>query len=382
MRIVFDVSYVFEKNRAGIGRHAIQLLSSLLLADSSNEYILHGWSLRLDTATVASLSGPRVKLSTARIPGAVKRLYWNTLRTPPIEAFVGDFDIFHSADPALPPTRNAKTICTVHDLWYLRLPHLFEKNVLALDKAVRRAVQTANAIIVPSDQTKLDLIELLKVPAAKIHRVYLPVSDIFTPVPNAQFDQQVRKQFEIPKPYILFVGTLEPRKNIATLIAAFELALKERTADVDLVIVGKKGWLYEKILAAMKNSRVRERIHYLDYVFDSELASLYRQALMFVYPSQYEGSGFPVLEAMSSGIPIITAGNSSMRELADGVALLVDPESVEGIAEAMSLLLYDEVRRVEMRQRGEMVVRKISSDTAAQIVLGLYDMLAGQREGQ
>ena len=379
MRIVFDVSYI-QKNRAGIGRHAIQLLSSLLRADSSNEYILHGWSLGLDKATVASMSGPRVKLSTARIPGAVKRLYWNTLRTPPMEALVGDFDIFHSADPALPPTRT-KTICTVHDLSYVRLPHLFEKNVLALEKAVRRAVQNANAVIVPSDQTKLDLIELLKVPAAKIHRVYLPVSEIFTPVPDTQFDQQVRKQFQIPKPYILFVGTLEPRKNIATLIAAYELALKERNADVDLVIVGKRGWLYKKIFAAMKNSRVRERIHYLDYVLDSELASLYRQALMFVYPSQYEGYGFPVLEAMSSGIPIITSGNSSMRELADGVALLVDPESVEGIAEAMGLLLHDEVRRVEMRQRGEMVVRKISSDTAAQVVLGVYDMLAGQREG-
>ncbi|MBI5472945.1 MAG: glycosyltransferase family 4 protein [Ignavibacteriae bacterium] len=378
MRIAFDVSYI-QTNRAGIGRHAVQLLSSLLSADTENEYVLHGWSFGLDMQAVSSLADTRAKLSVARIPGVVKRFYWNTLAVPSVGTFVGEIDVFHSTDPSLPPVRNAKTICTVHDLSYMKFPHLFEKNVIALDAIVRRAVQRASAVIVPSDQTKADVTELLAVPSEKIQRIYLPVDSIFTSVKDVQCDDDVRRKFGIDGPYILFVGTLEPRKNIEKLIAAFELMLKEQKLDVTLLLIGKRGWLYEGILHAMNTSAERQRIRYLNYVSDRELASLYRQALMFVYPSLYEGYGFPVLEAMACGVPIITSGNSSMREMADGVAHLVDPNSVEGIAEAMLLLFENEVRRIEMRQRGEMVVRNLRTNNPAREVIALYKDLNSER---
>jgi glycosyltransferase involved in cell wall biosynthesis len=133
--------------------------------------------------------------------------------------------------------------------------------------------------------------------------------------------------------------------------------------------------MYEPIFRAIENSPVKNRIRYLDFVSDDELAVLYRRAMMFVYPSFYEGHGSPVVEAMASGIPIITAAHSSLREIADGVALLIDPSKPDEIAEAMHMLLDDEVRRVEMRQRGLHVVEQFSATAAARNVLRIYRSL-------
>ncbi len=369
MRIAFDVSHI-QKNRAGIGRHAFQLIKALLAEDKTNEYILHGWSFGIDKKAISRLANSRTKLSIAQIPGDVKRFYWNKLRTPNIEKFIGNIDLFHSSEPFLPPT-NSRTICTVHDLAYKKFPELFESKVVEADEFVQRSVQAADAVIVPSQQTRVDLIEMMSVDAKKIHVVNLPPDEIFSSTKTSS-DLLVKEKFFLAKPYILFVGTIEPRKNIPSIVKAFE-SVPER---VDLVLVGKKGWHTEESFRAINSPAVKARIHYLEYVTDEELASLYRQALCFVYPSIYEGYGFPLLEAMASGIPIITSNNSSMRELADGVALLVNPTSVDDLAEAMNMLVGDEVRRVEMRQRGMHIVEQYTAERVAKSVLNIYGSLA------
>jgi len=375
MRIAFDVSYI-QKNRAGIGRHALQLIKSLLQVDRHNEYVLHGWSLGLDVDLISRLQTHNSHLSTARIPGDVKRLYWNRLRTPSIETFVGNVQIFHSTDPFLPPTKNAKAICTVHDLAYKRFPEMFEPRVPSWDKYVQRSVHSADAIIVPSQQTKSDLIEMLQVSTERVHIVQPPVDECFSSTKNISENEIVKQKFQLTKPFILFVGTFEPRKNISAIVKGFEQVQEESRPDVDLVLVGKQGWLYDETLRTINSSPVKSHIHYLEYVSDNELASLYRQALCFVYPSLYEGYGFPILEAMASGVPIITSNTSSLRELADGVALLVDPRSIQDIAEAMTMLITNEVRRVEMRQRGLHIIQQFTADAAAKKVLDIYTSLA------
>jgi glycosyltransferase involved in cell wall biosynthesis len=371
VRIAFDVSYV-QKRRAGIGRHALQLITALLNEDKRNEYVLHGWSWRLDPETLRTLQKTNVRLSTAKIPGAVKRWYWNTLRMPAIEQLIGPFDIFHSTDPFVPPTRRSKRLCTVHDIAYKKFPELFEQRVLSWGKHVERSIAAADAVIVPSLQTKADVAEAFRIASDAIHVVQLPPDASFRFGKDEAADMAVVKKFNLAKPYILFVGTLEPRKNIPTLIHAFE---RLHNHDVELVIVGKKGWLYDGILETMNRSHYRSRIHYLEYVADSELSSLYRCALCFVYPSLYEGYGFPVLEAMASGVPIITSMNSAMRELADGVALLIEPTSVDDIAEAMEMLIANPIRRLEMRQRGLHIVEQLSSASVARTLLNIYQSL-------
>jgi glycosyltransferase involved in cell wall biosynthesis len=375
MRIAFDVSYI-QKRRAGIGRHALQLLKTLLSSDKRNEYVLHGWSHGLDIEEITKLRSENVELSIVRIPGDVKRFYWNRLRVPSIERFVGRVQVFHSTDPMLPSVKHAKKICTVHDLAYKMFPAMFERRVLAWDSCVERSIRSADAIIVPSEQTKNDLVESRMAGDETIHVLRLPPDSLFREQRNMDVDKFTLTRLQLTKPFILFVGTIEPRKNIVRIIKAFEEVRQTSHPDVDLVIAGKKGWLYHETFQAIVGSREKSRIHYLSFVADDQLAVLYREAVCFVYPSLYEGYGFPLLEAMASGTPIVTSLNSSMRELADGVALLVDPSSTGDIAEAMHLLIGNEVRRVEMKQRGLQVVDHFRSDAAAQKVLSLYDMLA------
>ncbi len=373
MRVLFDVSYI-QRNRAGIGRHALQLVKALLHVDEKNEYILHGWSFGIDRESLFALAKPQVTFSVARIPGAIKRWYWNRLRFPAIETFIGKVDLVHSTDPFLPRTR-ARTICTVHDLAYKKFPELFEPRVPKWDCHVQRSVRSATAIIVPSYQTQFDLIELFDIEEKRIHVVQPPVGEMFVPEKNPNVDEEVRTKFCLTKPYLLFVGTLEPRKNIPTLIRAFGRTRDESHCDVELVLVGKRGWKEKEIFETMKSSPLQSRIKYLAYVTDTELASLYRQALCFVYPSLYEGYGFPVLEAMACGVPVVTSMNSAMRELADGVAVLTNPTSVEDLAEAMAALITNEVRRVELRHRGLQAVRQFTPESAAKRILAIYDAL-------
>ncbi|MBX2991727.1 MAG: glycosyltransferase family 4 protein [Bacteroidetes bacterium] len=372
MRIAFDVSYI-QKNRAGIGRHALQLAKALREHDTRNEYVLHGWSFGLDVNEIGTLQAPNVSLSLKRIPGDLKRFYWNRLRKPPVEAFVGSIDIFHSTDPMVPPARRAKRIATVHDCAYKKFPALFESRVLAWDAYVQRALGVVDAIVVPSEQTMYDVIELFKVEKVKLHVIHPPVDDMFA----YQRDSSASNPGSavLAKPYILFVGTIEPRKNIASIIKAFEYVRREQRDSIDLVIVGKKGWLFEETMHAIRTSSEKASIQYREYVSEDELACLYRQAICFVYPSLYEGYGFPVLEAMASGVPVITSNNSAMREFADGVALLVPPDNIQDIADAIHLLVTNEVRRVEMRQRGLHVIKQFSSRQAARALLTLYDAL-------
>lgn len=372
MRIAFDVSYI-QKNRAGIGRHALQLAKALRDHDTLNEYVLHGWSFGLDEDDLGTLQAPNVSLSVKRIPGDVKRFYWNRLRKPPIEAFVGTVDIFHSTDPMVPPARRAKRIATVHDCAYKKFPALFEPRVLAWDAYVQRALRVADAIVVPSEQTMHDVVEFFKVENARLHIIHPPVDDIFSY--RRENCRSTLGMSSISKPYILFVGTIEPRKNILSIIKAFEHVRRELRDDVDLVIAGKKGWLFAETLRAIETSSEKASIRYREYVSEEELACLYRQAICFVYPSLYEGYGFPVLEAMASGVPVITSNNSAMREFADGVALLVPPDSIHDIADAIHMLVTNEVRRVEMKQRGLHVVKQFSSQQAAQALLTLYGEL-------
>ena len=370
MTVVFDISYL-QQTGAGITRYCRELLRGLLAKDVKNDYVLHGWSLSLDRDEIASLARDNVRLSARRIPGPLKRMYWNRIRFPALGALVGAFDIFHSAEPLLPPLGKGVGVITVHDLAYLRYPRLFQKSVLRRDPFVRGSISRAGAIIVPSLATKSDLVELLGVDERRIHLIRPPVFAGCSPLRERGTDEAVLRKYRLRPPFALFVGVIEPRKNIEAIIRAFEKA----QGDFDLVLVGKPGWLYQGTLLAINRSPARSRIHLLGFVPDRDLPSIYRNARFFVFPSLFEGYGSPVAEAMASGLPVITSRNSSLREIAADAAHLVDPGNDEELTAAMQLLAGDDAACRRLAALGLEQIRKLQEVNAPDAVLRLYDDL-------
>lgn len=372
MIIAYDVSHI-RRQRAGIGRLATIQLQGLLAADRQRTYVLHGWSPDLDIETIQSFQQPNVRFSVARLPGTIKRLYWNYLRIPPLPTLIGPFDVFHSAEPLMPPVGNRRSIVSFNDSAYFKFPHFYSRGTAEKwDRLYRRSLAKADAVIVLSENTKADLIEMMALPRQKIHVVRPPTDPIFSQSRSPQDEMRVRGKFSLPDQFLLFVGTLEPRKNIPRLVKAFEMFVCAQNRSVSLIIVGRRGWLYEDILATINASPARENIRLLDYVTDADLAILYRLALMFVFPSLYEGHGYPVVEAMTSGTPVITSNNSSLKEIAEGAALLVDPENVAAICEAMQRFSGDENLRRDMSMKGRQHAAQFSVKNAVDRILRVY----------
>lgn len=371
MTIAFDVSYI-QKQRTGYGRYSTELLQGLIENDHDNKYILHGWSYSLDMEKISTYKSDKICLNTTRIPGLIKRTYWNSIRTPKLESLIGEFDIFFGAEPLLPPT-GKKTIATMHDLSYKRYPQFFEAGVRKWDPYVIRSMDQANAVIVPSNNTKNDLIELLHVPAEKIHIVYPPVGGNFSPQ-GSERDKALLREMGTPEQYILFTGTLEPRKNIPFLVKAFERFHRDHP-EVYLLIAGKRGWLYDDILKSITHSAASKNIRHLDFVSEEMLQALYRSALFFVFPSIYEGWGSPVAEAMASGTPVITSKTSSLGEIGNNAAFLIDPTRADELTDAMRRLYSDENMRKELNRKGLERVIDFSRRNAAEKILGIYRLL-------
>ena len=372
MIIAYDVSYI-QRGSAGIGRYSRELLKDLLDIDKQNEYILHGWAFTIDRSELGSFRNKNVRLSIARIPGPIKRFYWNRLRAPSIGAFLGEFDVFHGAEPLLPPLGDVPGIITVHDLAYVRHPEFFEKGVLRRDPYVRRSVRESAAIIVPSLHTKGDLVNLFGVDERKVRLVRPPVHRGCSPLRDPVRDSAVMRKYGLNSPFALFVGVIEPRKNVEGIIKAFELLQAAHPTDLDLVLVGRNGWLFEGTVRSIAHSAARLRIHRLQFVSDTELMSLYRSARFFVYPSFYEGYGSPVAEAMACGLPTITSNNSSMQEIGDGSVMLVDPRNIEELAAGMLELSENSTTRDRLSASGLLRIREIHARSAAHTIMALYE---------
>jgi glycosyltransferase involved in cell wall biosynthesis len=320
---------------------------------------------------------------------------WQRLRLPiPVEAITGALDAFYSPDFVLPPTlRRTRTLLTVHDLSFLRCPDAFVPALRRyLERVVPRSIARAERVLADSEATRADLVALLGAPPEKVQVLYSGVHPRFRPQPEPGEAERVRTRYGLgDAPYILSVGTLQPRKNYPRLIQAFtHLRISEsanrrisesqgvdfacKLADLQLVIAGGRGWLYEETLAEAGKHAARVRI--LGFVDDGDLPALYRNAALFVFPSLYEGFGFPVLEAMACGVPVVCSNASSLPEVAGDAALLVDPLDTDGLAAAMVRALADADLRRGMIARGLAQAGRFTWEQAARQLLAAFDALA------
>lgn len=359
------------RQRAGIGRYTRELVGALLRICETEVPDL-SFTLFAAAGRAAFRKGdlaPGVRRRFLPVNDEWMARFWHRLRAPlPVEAFVGRVDVFYSPDFVLPPTLpSTRTLLTVHDLSFLRYPeHFVPKLVQYLTRVVPDSVRRADRVLADSEATRADLVELLGTPPEKVEVLYSGVDARFRPLPQEGERERLRTRYGLDRPYVLSVGTLQPRKNYIRLIRAFARLSPRETV---LVIAGGRGWLYEEVLE--EAARFPDRVRILGFVEEEDLPALYRGARLFVMPSFYEGFGLPVLEAMACGVPVVCSGVSSLPEVAGDAALLVDPTDEEGLAEAMRRALEDEPLRERMRARGLARAASFTWDRAARQLLGV-----------
>jgi alpha-1,3-rhamnosyl/mannosyltransferase len=293
---------------------------------------------------------------------------------PTVESFLGPVDVFHSVNAALLPQRSGRRVVTVHDLTCIDFPrfHPLLRRVL-FRVGLWRVARLADAIIVPSAATRRDLRRRIGWSRAPVHVVPSAAGARFVPLAAAEAEPVVRRYGLAFREYLLFVGNVEPRKNLVGLLRAYDALRRRRREGPVLVIAGGAGWKNRAIREAIGASPYTADIRIVGYVPDAELAALMNGALAFVYPSLYEGFGLPPLEAMACGTPVITSNRSSLPEVVGGAALLVDPENIGDLADAMARLAEDAPLRDELRERGLERAREFSWRRTAEMTSAVYE---------
>ncbi|MGQ9517297.1 MAG: glycosyltransferase family 4 protein [Anaerolineae bacterium] len=315
-----------------------------------------------------------VRIVDTRLSERALTILWHRAGLPlPAEIWAGRGDLFHATDFVLPPTL-APGIVTVHDLSFLRFPECAHPNLRRyLMGAVPRSLKRAARILADSQAAREDLVQLLGVPAEKIAVVYGGVEERFSPAPEPALDAELVERYELRAPYILSLGTLEPRKNYVRLLRAYERAWEEAGGDFPvLVIAGGKGWLYEEIFEAHRSLRARDHVRFLGFVEDRVLPALYRRAWLFVYPSLYEGFGLPPLEAMACGCPVACSNSSSLPEVVGDAALTFDPLDEVALAGVLRRGVEDSELRERLRAAGLARASQFTWAKAAEALLVQY----------
>lgn len=286
--------------------------------------------------------------------------------------------LFHATEHLLLPLRGLPTVLTVHDLIFRHLPeHHKPLNRWYLNATLPLYCRRASHLIAVSEQTKRDLVALYRLPPEQITVIYEAAAPHFVPQPPATV-AAIRARYGLPERYVLFVGTLEPRKNLIRLLAAFERLHAEQLTEA-LVIVGKKGWLYEDFFAALERSPARPAVLFPGFVPDADLPAFYSGAQVLAFPSLYEGFGLPLLEAFGCGTPVVCSNVSSLPELAGDAALLVDPTEVEALTVALRRVLTHADLRADLCERGLRRAAEFSWVRAAQETLAVYQRVGDSR---
>lgn len=375
MRITIDYTPALRQT-AGIGRYTRGLVAALAEADRDNCYRLFCAGAAPDRTTWPE----NFAVHVSPVPARWLTAGWHRLRLPlPVERLAGDCDIFHSPDFSLPPLRSARGVVTVHDLSFLRLPEHADPGLRDyLQKAVPRAVARAHRVLADSENTKRDLIELLRVAEEKISVVPAGVETRFRPVRDTIRLAEVQKRYNLPDWFILSVGTLEPRKNLTRLITAYAQMRRQTGLPHALVLAGKPGWLYEGIYDQVTQEGLEDHVRFTGFIDDADLPALYTLADLLAFPSLYEGFGLPPLEAMACGTPVVCSNNSSLPEAVGSAALLVDPTDVDGLADAMARVLGNASLRARLGDLGRAQAARFTWDAAARKLLEAYQLAVSQ----
>jgi len=358
MIIGIDASRAFGRERTGIEEYSYQIIKRLAEMKINHQVVLY---LRKKDLTGVDFNLPNnFKLKIISLPR-----FWTQIGLAS-EMMISKPDVLFVPSYAVPQIHSPKTVVTVHGLEYRRCPECYSlKERFNLELNTRFSIKWASKIIVPSENTKRDLIEFYGVSSDKIkviaHGARIANCPEYSGLRIANKDK--KKNFNI-----LFIGRLEKRKNLVNLIKAFNLFKKTynlQSTTYNLVLAGKRGFGFEEIKKAIKESPYKKDIILKNYISEEEKSELYKNADLFVFPSFYEGFGLPILEAMSYRVPVICSNNSSLPEVSGGSVLLVDPNNIKEISEAMNKVFSNDDLKNKMIKKGFENIKKFSWEKCA-----------------
>ncbi|MDZ7836906.1 MAG: glycosyltransferase family 1 protein [Actinomycetota bacterium] len=375
MQIGIDISTLANHGQdIGAGRYIYNLVKNLADIDSGHRFrLVARCTTDQHLEAVGQLTG-KSNVTARLFRTNEKRLgWWDRFRFPPYEFLGFKADVLHCPDFMIAPTLNKNIVLTINDLAFIRYPQFnFDWFIKKYTRQVKANALRAKKIIAISNSTRQDIIEFFAIPSEKIEVIYPAADSVFTKL--EQPDKAVCKKYHLEDQFILSVGTIEPRKNYPALIKAFN-QLKKDFKQLKLVVVGRTGWKSEASFQAREDSPYSRDILFLGRVSDQDLLHLYNQAMVFVYPSIFEGFGLPVLEAMNCGLPVIAGNNSSIPEVVGDSGMLVDTDDSDALSGAVAEVLADEHLRKELVAKALARAGKFSWEDNARTTLSLYNQL-------
>lgn len=380
MKIGIDIRTLMDAQYSGVSEYTLNLLQEIFRQDRENEYILFYNSGHDISARMPKFDFPNVKIVATRYPNKLfNNIMQRILQWPKIDRKLG-VDLFFVPNIGfISLSKNCKKIITIHDLSFLRYGEFFSWKRRLWHKLinVKKIVKSFDFIIAVSENTQRDLIELCGVPAEKIKVIYSGIGKEFKiisqEVEKEKFDQ-IKKKYSLPEKFIFFLGTIEPRKNIAGLIRAYNQFRDDNPslANHKLVLAGGHGWKLKKIFEEYEMSKYKADIIWLNYIDASDKPFVYNLAQVFVYPSFYEGFGFPPLEAMACGVPAIVSNTSSLPEVVGNAGIMVSPNNSAELEGAISAILTDGEYHDELSRRGIEQARKFLWEKCARQYCELF----------
>jgi len=378
MNIAFDAQPIIESQKTGIGFYEYNIVKEFLKHWPENNYTFNCFRFRNPCEALKALHEFEelggISNICAWFPSSFYRLIWNFIPVP-YSLFLGNnADITCFFNYHVPPGVTGKKVVVVHDMAYQVFPETVRlRTRVMLNMSLKKSIKRADSIITISEFSKSEIVKYMGVDPSLITVAHCGVdTDIFYPL-SEDLVNKVKQKYDLPSEYLLYTGTLEPRKNIERLIDAYAMLINENAFTPVLVLAGRKGWLYDSIFDKINSLGIEKRVIFTGYVDDGDMPALLSGALIFVFPSLYEGFGMPPLEAMACGIPVITSSAASLPEVAGDAAIMVDPYDTVAIKNGINRLINDAKLRDFLSIKGIERAKQFNWKRTASTIMNIYD---------
>lgn len=371
MKIGLEIQPIL-KNKTGVGWYTQNIIENL----QNDNLLFEGYGFNFLNRNNIMESLLNIQFDTKinkLMPYGVYRRLWDMIPVSYNKIFNSKADIYHFFNYIVPPKIEGKVIVTVYDMVYKLFPEtMTRKNYNRLDKELTRSISRADKVITISENSKKEILQYFDINEQKIDIIYPGIdNEIYTRKYNINDEKKVKQKYNLPENYILYLGTLEPRKNIIRIIDAY-YELNNKIKDIKLVLAGSKGWMYDDIFKKIKDYGLEDKVIITGYIDEEDKPLLYKMSNAFVFPSLYEGFGMPVLEAMASGVPVITSNTSSLPEVVGDAGFLTDLYNTKELADAIIEVLENEELRAKMIDKGLKQSQKFSWKKSAKKLIEIY----------
>jgi len=375
MRIGIDVRCLMSKNISGVGEYAYNVLDNIFKIDRKNQYQLFYNSQANVTENLPQFHYSNVKYIGYSYPNKVLNTSLKFLKFPKIDKLLKQVDCFFIPNFSfIALSKKCPKTITVHDLSFIRYAHFFSLKRKLWHHFINplKLLNQCQQIIAVSENTKKDLINLYNLPSKKIKVIYSGIDlNKYKTLDQGDLNLKlIKEKYQLPDNFIFYLGTIEPRKNIETIIESFnQLKKNPQFSDLELAIAGDKGWKYEQVFQFAEKSSFKDHINFIGYVNSQDKVYLYNLAKVFIFPSYYEGFGFPVLEAQACSTPVIASLNSSFPEILADSAILINPDNIQELSQTLTDLLQNKTSQQKHINKGLNNVKKFTWANCAQQTL-------------